>query len=137
LVSKTAKLEVVKFQIRICVIGFGWKDLHHPWSEQGVDFLPEQLRLCDVIIPEQKKCGVPKKPKLELPSWKHMLQLGMKAADVEELDDRYEIEKEAAIESALQHRESLEAEGLADRHEKMQPPRPEVNEEIIGLELEQ
>ena len=27
--SKTAKLEAVKFQIRIRVIGFGRKDLHH------------------------------------------------------------------------------------------------------------
>ena len=36
--SKTAKLEAVKFQIRIRVIGFGWKDLHHSWSEGGVDF---------------------------------------------------------------------------------------------------
>ena len=36
--SKTAKLQAVKFQIRICVIGFGWKDLHHPWSEGGIIF---------------------------------------------------------------------------------------------------
>ena len=34
-------------------------------------------------------------------------------------------------------RESLEADGLADRQEQMQPPRPEINEEIIGLEIEQ
>ena len=93
--SKTAKLEAVKFQIRIHVIGFGWKDLHHPWSERGVDFLPEQLmtHLCDVIIPEQKKRGIPKQPKLELPYRKCMLQLGTKAADVEELDDRYKMRR--------------------------------------------
>ena len=68
--SKTAKLEVMKFQIRIHVIGFGQKDLHHPWSEGGADFLPEQLmtHLCDAIIPEQQKCGIPNQPKLELPS---------------------------------------------------------------------
>lgn len=27
--SKTAKLEAIKFLIRIPVIGFGWKDRHH------------------------------------------------------------------------------------------------------------
>ena len=136
--SKTSKLEAEKFQIKIHVIGFGWKDLHQSWSEQGVDFSPEQrmTHLCDVIIPEQKKCGIPKEPKLELPSQKRLPQLEMKAAHVQELDDHYENEKETAIESAIQLRESLEADGRADRHEKMQPPRPEVNEEIIGLEIE-
>ena len=58
--------------------------------------------LCDVIIPVQKKRGIAKQPKMELPSWKCMLQLGTKAANVEELDDRYKNEKEAAIESSIQ-----------------------------------
>ena len=59
------------------------------------------------------------------------------AANVKELDDHYKNEKEAAIESAIQLRESLEADGLVHRHEQMQLPRPEVNEEIIVLEIEQ
>ena len=74
---------------------------------------------------------------MELPPRKRMPQLGTKAADVEELDDRYKNEKDTAIESTIQLRESLESDGLADRHEQMQPPRPEVNEEMIGLEIEQ
>ena len=41
LASKTAKLNTVKEQIRIRVLGFGWDDLHHAWSEGGVDFTPE------------------------------------------------------------------------------------------------
>ena len=52
----------------------------------------------NIIIPEQKKCGIPKQPKLELPYQKCMPQLGTKAADVKELDDHYKNEKEAAIE---------------------------------------
>ena len=35
LTSRSAKLEAVKEQIRIRVVGFGCKDLHHPWSEGG------------------------------------------------------------------------------------------------------
>jgi hypothetical protein len=75
--------------------------------------------------------------KLELTSNKHMMQLGMKAADVKELDECYENEKESAIESGIQLRKSLKTDGLVDRHEQRQPPRPEVTEEIIGLEIEQ
>jgi hypothetical protein len=33
--SNTAKINAVKLQIKIHVIGFGWKDLHHPWSKEG------------------------------------------------------------------------------------------------------
>ena len=41
--SQTAKRNSVKEQIRIRVKGFGRTDLHHPWSENGVEFSPEQL----------------------------------------------------------------------------------------------
>ena len=34
-------------------------------------------------------------------------------------------------------RDTLEADGIVDRHERMQPPRPEVEENMIGLEVEQ
>ena len=54
--SGAAKLAAIKDQIRIRVIGFGWKDLHHPWSKNGVDYTPEELlhHLIDSIIPQQK-----------------------------------------------------------------------------------
>ena len=68
--SRAAKLEAVKDQIRIRVIGFGWKDLHHPWSKNAVDYTPEELlnHLINNIIPQQKHRGVPKAPPMSLPS---------------------------------------------------------------------
>ena len=55
LTSKTAKLEAIKNQIRIRVLGFGWTDLHISWSKDSIHKSPEQLltHLTDIIIPEQ------------------------------------------------------------------------------------
>ncbi len=43
----------------------------------------------------------------------------------------------SAIEAAEKLREQLETEGEIDRYEKLQPSRPEVDEQLIGLEIEQ
>ena len=68
LTSLTAQREAVKEQIRIRVVGFGWKDLHHPWSKGGNDYSAEYLRdyLIDTIIPEQRKRGIPAAPTVNL-----------------------------------------------------------------------
>ena len=137
--SNASKLEAVKEQIRIRVVGFGWKDLHHPWSEGGVAHSPETLlkHLVEVIIPEQQKREVPDEPKMVLPSRKLTPQLGTKTPDVEALEIRYENEKKNAVVEAVRMREELEAQGIADRHEMLQPQRPQVDENLIGVEIEQ
>ena len=45
--------------------------------------------------------------------------------------------EEIVIKEAVKLRETLEAGGVTDRHEKLQPPRPSVEETMIGLEIEQ
>ena len=37
--SEAVQREAVKEQIRIRVIGLGWKDLRHAWSKNGVAYL--------------------------------------------------------------------------------------------------
>lgn len=138
LTSNSAKLNAVKEQIRIRVLGFGWNDLHHPWSKDGVAYTPQQLLdyLVDVILPEEKKRGLPDKPEMNLPSRKYLPQLGEKTADVDVLEMKYEMEKDKAIEEAIQLREDWEGQGLTDRHEKLQPPRPEVDAKLVDKEME-
>ena len=75
--------------------------------------------------------------KMELPSRKATPQLGTLTSDVEALEHRYENDKEIVIKEAVKLRETLEAGGVTDRHEKLQPLRPSVEETMIGLEIEQ
>ena len=136
--SVSAKLNAVKEQIRIRVLGFGWKDLHHPWSKDGVAYTSQQLLdyLVDVILPEERKRGIPAKPQMNLPSRKNLPQLGGKTADVDALEMQYEIQKDKAVEEAIKLREELEEQGMTDRHEKLQPPRPDVDEKLVDVEIE-
>ena len=52
------------------------------------------------------------------------------------MEERYENKKQKAVEEAIKLRDQLEDEGIIDRHERLQPTRPEVNEDLIGAELE-
>ena len=74
---------------------------------------------------------------MELPSHKTTPQLGTLTSDVEALEHCYENDKEIVIKEAVKLRETLEAGGVTDRHEKLQPPRPSVEETMIGLDIEQ
>jgi hypothetical protein len=95
--SKTAKLNAVKEQIKIRIIGFGWKDLHHAWSQDGTAYSPNQLfkYLVDTLIPQQSVRGIPNSADIDLPSRKALPTLGQTTADVARLDQRYEDEKDA------------------------------------------
>ena len=46
-------------------------------------------------------------------------------------------EKANAIEKAMKLRDELNARGTADRYEKLQPSRPSLDENLVGLEIEQ
>jgi hypothetical protein len=73
---------------------------------------------------------------MNLPSQKDLSQLGQKTADVYALKMRYEMQNEKATEEAVQLREDLEEQGMMDRYKKLQPPRPEVDEKLIDIEME-
>ena len=54
--SKTAKLNALKENIRMRVLGLGWKDLSIPWSKQGNILTVNQLSThLKIIILQQKK----------------------------------------------------------------------------------
>jgi hypothetical protein len=127
----------VKSVVKI-VIGFGWKDLHHPWSKNGKVYTADELfkYLVDILVPEQAVRGIPEVPTMDLPSRKVTPRLGQRTVDVEMLDERYEEERQRAIDEAVAMRAQLENEGVIDKHEKLQPARPDVDEKLIGVELE-
>ena len=104
-----------------------------------MDYTPDQLlsHLIDKIIPQQNKRGVPEVPPMTLPSRKITKQLGTKTSDIDELEKRYEEKKESLISEAMKMRDDLEGQWISDRYERMQPPRPEVDANLVGLDIEQ
>ena len=74
---------------------------------------------------------------MSLPSQKKTKQLGTKTSDIEDLDKRFEDEKNSSINQAMKMRDNMEEQGLTDRYERMQPIRPEVDENLVGLQIEQ
>ena len=54
--SNTAKINAVKLQVKIHVIGFGWKDLHHPWSKEGRAYTADELfrYLINILLSQSK-----------------------------------------------------------------------------------
>lgn len=137
--SETARREGVKEQFRIRVLGFGWKDLHEPWSVDGEDRSADYLFnvLIKTVIPAQRKRKIPDLPPIVLPSRGEKHQLGTKTEDVDLLDQRRENEKELFVKGATELREKMEMDGDVDRYEKKQPPQPAIDEKMIGAKMEQ
>ena len=124
--SNTARLNAVKEQIRIYVIGFGWKDLHHPWSKDGRSYTADELfkYLVQTLIPEiSRRGGIPNSPTMDLPSRSRIVtpQLGTRTADLDDLDQFHENKKQGAIKEAVDMRNQMEDDGIIDRLERLQP----------------
>ncbi len=63
--------------------------------------------------------------------------MGTKTSDIEVLDKRFDDEKNNLINEAMKMRDNMEEQGLTDRYKRMQPIRPEVDENLVGLQIEQ
>ena len=141
LTSKLSKLAVVKDQIRIHVLGFGWEDLHYAWSKDGVDRSPKNLLsyLTDTIIPQQSERVIPTKPKIILPSrGENRATLGTMSRDIVQLDKKDKDEESVFILAATAKRDQTERDGLTDRHQKKQPNSPPtIDVDFVGTRIEQ
>ena len=73
---------------------------------------------------------------MNMPSRKVAPQLRKRTADVAELEERYENEMQKAVEEAIKLQDQLEDEGIIDRYKRLQSTRHEVNEDLIGAEIE-
>ena len=114
--SKTAKLDAVKEQIKIRVLGFGWDDLHIPWSSSGIHQSPEQLLtyLIDTLIPAQTTRIVPETPKITLPSReKNMPTLGTRTTDIAVLDKKQKDQSDSFVKAAVAKRDQLKKGGYS------------------------
>ena len=139
LTSETAKRGDLKEQIRIRVIGFGWKDLDHPCSRNGVTYPAYNFLnlLCGESIPEQRNKNVPNVPLVVLPSRGDRQQLGKRSRGLDALDARDRENEDEFVNKYEDLRDELEDMGNTDRYEKLQPTPPEVDEYLIYYNIEQ
>ena len=77
--SKSAKLDGLKENIRMRVLGLGWKDLHTAWSKNGKEYTVNELsNHLKKIISHQRTREIPNKPPVELPERKQLPTFGKK-----------------------------------------------------------
>ena len=75
--SKTVKLNVIKENIRMHVVGLSWSDLDTAWSKDGKEFSPEHLAAhLKTIIVAARSRDIPDKLQLPLPARKELPTLG-------------------------------------------------------------
>ena len=77
--SNTAKINALKENIRMRVLGLGWTDLSTPWSKNGEYLTTKQLAdHLKMIIKHQRTRNIPLKPPIHLPKRKELQTLGTK-----------------------------------------------------------
>jgi hypothetical protein len=114
---------------------------YHPCSKDGTDYSPEELltHLVDTIIPQQRSRGIPDMPTMDLPfQVKRPNNLEQGQLMLRNWISVMKRKKGETIAKAIQMRDEQEDKGELDRYEKLQPRRrPEVDESLIGVEMEQ
>ena len=136
--SKTAQLDALKQNIRMRVVGLGWKDLATAWSKDGKEFTPAQLAAhLKTIIVAGRSRDIPSKPPLPLPARKELPTLGTQSRDAAALDV-LQLAKGADFEmEARRTWAEREAAGVGDiAAERQQQTAPLVDKALLGKRLE-
>jgi hypothetical protein len=101
--SESAKLEALKENIRMQVLGLGWKQFAIAWLYKGmkrsVDELATHLKM---IIREEKKLLPPTDPAIEMPKCAELPILGTATQQLLESNDTAEIDEKEFRERAAE-----------------------------------
>jgi len=134
--SDPQQIAYLKKAIQIRVVGYGWSDLHVPWSKGGVAKKPhELLDALKRIIAEELKREVPSEAPFQMLPRKTLKHLGAPIAQFQAL-----VAKREAVDEA--RRREILAETERDKDSKgdlstKQPPRaPRVNSKLVGTRIQ-
>ena len=120
--SKSAKLNALKENIRMRVLGLGWKDLATPWSRDSRELTPDQLTdHLKKIISYQRTRGIPKNPPVDLPRQKMLPTLGTKTSTLSLIEKKYNDQSDKFETDWKNERAERELAGIGDRYNNMQP----------------
>ena len=120
--SESAKVEALKENIRMRVLGLGWKQFAITWSQKGVRRSVDELAMhLKMIIREQRKLTPPTDPALEMPKRAELPILGTATKQLLESKDTAKIDEKEFRERAAELRMQREARGEGSIFSVMQP----------------
>jgi hypothetical protein len=130
--SESAKMAALKENIRMRVIGLGWKQFAITWTYKGakrsVNELAAHLKM---IIWEEKKLTPPKDPAVVMPQRLELPTMGTATKQLMESEDSAVIDEEKFRREATELRTQREARGKGSIFSVMQPLYcPELDELI-------
>ena len=137
--SDRKRLDEIKEQIRMRVLGLGWDDKHHAWSSKGCQYTFSELadHLKNAIIPEQGKRIIPIAPPVNLQERKPLPTLGTTAADVDKMNNDQNKNNEKIRDNAQKQRDELESQNIGDVVEEMQPRNaPLCDDTLVDRKIE-
>jgi len=99
--SESAKVEALKENIRMRVLGLGWKQFSITWSQKGVRRSVDELAMhLKMIIREERKLTPPTDPALEMPKRAVLPILGTATQQLLERNDTAKIDEKEFRERA-------------------------------------
>ena len=105
-------MEALKENIRMQVLGLGWKKFSITWSQKGVRRSVDELALhLKMIIREERKLMPPTDPALEMPKRAVLPILGTATQQLLESNDTAKIDEKEFRERAAELRMQREARG--------------------------
>ena len=120
--SESAKVEALKENIRMRVLGLGWKQFAITWSQKGVRRSVDELAMhLKMIIREERKLTPPTDPALEMPKRAVLPILGTATKQLLESEDTAKIDEKEFRERAAELRMQREARGEGSIFSVMQP----------------
>lgn len=135
---KKDMLEMLKDNIRIRVIGFGWTQFKCQWSKNGIQKLIQELQQhLKTIIRAEKHLDIAERPSIPIPHRMATPILGQLTTQVKKLDKRAKDEEGSFDQSAREKWKRNELEGLGNMNRYMQQKdSPAINDSLIGTRIE-
>ena len=135
--SNTAKLNALKEQIRIRVVGFGWTEFHITWSTKRVARTPDMLAdHLKTILKAEASRPIPRDPPANLPTRKDVSTLGTLSKDVAAMDQARSENDQEFKASANQLRDERERDGFGDRYMEQQPVVMPAYDTLLNKKIE-
>jgi len=120
--SESAKLEALKENIRMRVIGFGWTQFAITWSSKGKKrSVVELTHHMKMIIKEEKKLTPPSDPAIQLPTRAELPVLGTATQQLIDSNETAQIDEEQFRKEVEELRQQREDRGEGSIYSALQP----------------